>query len=228
MPSRSRPPFPPPQTRNPVMLADGSRHTGTVFLKPVITHPRFDVGDYTYASSFDPPRDWAARLAPHLYAFSPEHLIIGRFCQIAHAATFITSSANHRFDGISSFPFFIFGGGPPQGRASVPAPGPDTVIGHDVWIGQGATVLPGARIGNGVIVGAGAVVGGSVPSYAIVAGNRAEIVRMRFDDATIARLNAVAWWHWPIETIVAHEAQICGGDVAALEAVRPGSRGRGA
>jgi virginiamycin A acetyltransferase len=32
---------------------------------------------------------------------------------------------------------------------------------------------------------------------------------------------AVAWWTWPIDRILAHEAAICGGDVHALEAAAP-------
>ncbi len=211
-------PFAAPNTRFPVPMPDGSRHPGTVFLKAVIDHPRWVIGDYSYASTFDPPEDWAERLAPHLYPFSPERLIIGRFCQIAHEAVFITASANHRYDGFSSFPFAVFGGGPVEGRPSMPDPGRDTVIGNDVWIGQRATLLPGAELGDGVIVGAGAVVGGRVPDYAIVSGNPAKIVRIRFDEATIARLKALAWWNWPIKHILAHEAAIVGADLNALEA----------
>lgn len=82
---------PAPDTVNPVPLPDGSCHTGTVLLKAVIDHPRISVGEYSYASKFDPPADWAARLAPYLYAFSPERLVIGKFCQIADSAVFITS-----------------------------------------------------------------------------------------------------------------------------------------
>jgi virginiamycin A acetyltransferase len=58
--------------------------------------PAHQVGEYTYASAHEPPDDWAARLAPYLYPFSPERLILGSFCQIADGVTFITSSANHR------------------------------------------------------------------------------------------------------------------------------------
>ncbi len=211
--------FPTPDTRHPVALPDGSVHAGTVFLKPVIDHPRIEVGDYSYASAFDPPEDWAARLAPYLFDFSPERLVIGRFCQIADGAVFITASANHRYDGISSFPFAVFGGGPAAGRPSMPGPGPDTIIGNDVWIGQGARLLPGAEIGSGAIVGAGAVVHGKVAPYTIVAGNPARPLRDRFDPATVTRLLRIAWWDWPIETILAHEAAICGGDIDCLERV---------
>ena len=218
-------PFPAPDCAHPLILPDGSRHAGTVFLGAVLSHPRIEAGDYSYAHAFDPPADgagWAARLAPYLYDFSPERLVIGRFCQVADGVRFVTASANHRRDGISTFPFAIFR--PPTGdpAPSMPGPGPDTVIGHDVWLGQGATVLPGARIGSGVIVGAGAVVGGTVPDYAVVAGNPARVVRMRFPPEVVARLLALAWWDWPVAAILAAEAAIAGGDVAALAGAAPG------
>ncbi len=216
--------FPPHDTRYPLVFPDGTAHRGSVFLKAAIDHPRWEIGEYSYASAHEPPEDWAARLAPYLHAASEERLILGRFCQIADGATFITASANHRSDGISTYPFAIFSGFG-ENRPSLPAPGPerfpDTVIGHDVWIGQGARILPGARLGSGAIVGAGAVVRGEVPDYAIVAGNPAQIVRMRFQPEEIATLLDLAWWDWPVDHIMAHEAEICGGDVAALAAVRP-------
>ena len=218
MPAENLRPFPPPHARFPIPLSDGSHHPGTVFLNAVIDHPRMTIGDYSYASTFDPPEDWAARLAPHLYDFSPEKLTIGKFCQIAHRAVFITASANHRHDGFSSFPFAVFGGGPADGRPSMPGPGPDTVIGHDVWIGQQAIILPGARLGDGVIVGAGAVVGGAVPDYAVIAGNPGVVRRMRFAPKTVRRLKRIAWWNWPIEKILSAEAAIVGDDLDALEA----------
>lgn len=212
-------PFPGADTRHPLTLPDGRVHTGTVFLKNAIDHPRIEVGDYTYASAHVPPEDWAVRLAPYLYPGSPERLQIGRFCQIADGVTFITASANHRRDGFSTFPFAVFDGGFEAGRPSLPqAVDPDTVIGHDVWLGQGVRILPGARLGHGVIAGAGAVVAGHVPPYTLVAGNPARPVRTRFDAATIARLLDIAWWDWPIDRILANEAAICGADLAALEA----------
>lgn len=217
MPTR----FPEPTRLHPLTLPDGNVHEGTVFLKPAIDHPRIEVGEYSYASAHHPPPDWASHLAPYLYPVSAERLVIGKFCQIASGVQFITASANHRYDGMSSYPFAIFDGGAGEQRPSLPGPGADTVVGHDVWLGTGAVVLPGARIGNGVIVGAGAVVGGTIPSYAVVAGNPARVVRMRFEAEVIDRLERLAWWDWPIARIVAAEALICGGDIDALEAVAP-------
>ncbi|MBU2992073.1 CatB-related O-acetyltransferase [Octadecabacter sp. 1_MG-2023] len=212
LPPRS---FPSPDTLYPVILPDGTLHKGTVFLNAAITNPNMQVGDYTYASAHVPPQDWAFHLAPYLLPQSPEMLRIGKFCQIADGVTFITSSANHRYDGFSSFPFAVFLD-MDRKRPSMPDAGPDTTIGDDVWIGQGATILPGADIGSGCIIGAKSVVLGRIPPYTIVAGNPAKPVRRRFDDATCAQLLEIAWWDWPIDVIVQNEAAICGGDLKVL------------
>lgn len=210
-------PFPAATTTHPLTLPDGRPHDGAVFLSSVIDHPRIEVGDFSYAFDRDPPEDWAGRLAPYLFPFSEEKLVIGRFCQIANGVRFITASANHRYDGFSSYPFAIFDDPTDATRPSLPKAFPDTEIGNDVWLGDGATVMPGARIGNGVIVGARAVVSGAVPDYAIVAGNPGRIVRMRFSEEVIGRLLDLAWWTWPIERILAAEEAICGADIDLLD-----------
>lgn len=211
MPAR----LPDARRTHPITLPDGSLHRGTVFLNNVIDHPRMEIGDYTYASDFDPPEagGWAARLAPYLFDFAQERLRIGRFCQIAHGVRFVGASANHETRALTSFPFTIFS---PEEMHGYAPDTRDTVVGHDVWLGYGALVCPGARIGNGVFVGAGAVVRGTVPDYAVVAGNPARIVRMRFGAEEIATLNRIAWWDWPQERIAAARHALEAGDVAAL------------
>lgn len=214
-------PFPSPDTFHPITLRDGSPHYGTVFLKAAVDHPRIEVGDYTYMSAHQPlmdPNDIAQRLAPYLWDFAPERLVIGKFCQIAHGVQFITSSANHRSDGLSSFPFLVFGGGW-EGRPSLPEPGGDTVVGNDVWLGTGAMVMPGVTIGDGAIIGAGAVVAKDVAPFTVVAGNPATLVKRRLSESDVQRMQQIAWWDWPIEKILRHEAEICGADLDALEAV---------
>ncbi|MDX0135799.1 antibiotic acetyltransferase [Sinorhizobium meliloti] len=74
-------------------------------------------------------------------------------------------------------------------------------IGNDVWFGASSLVLKGVTIGNGAVIGAGAVVTKDVPPYAIVAGNPAKVLRYRFDDETIARLQAAKWWDRDVSVI---------------------------
>lgn len=205
----------------PMRFPDGRINRGLVHLNRVIDHPNIHIGDFTYASSFDPPQDWAARLAPYTYAGAPEHLRIGRFGQIADGVRIVTASANHPMAGISTYPFAIFDHDRVGDYIDQISELPDTVIGHDVWLGDGAAILPGARIGSGVVVGARAVVAGQVPDYAVVAGNPARVLRMRFAPAEVARLLDLAWWHWPVERIDAATPALAAGDVAALARLAP-------
>jgi|GEM_PF-737629 len=47
------------------------------------------------------------------------------------------------------------------------------------WIGGDAIILPGVIIGKGSVVGAGSVVTKSIPSFSIVVGNPAKIIKKR-------------------------------------------------
>lgn len=64
----------------------------------------------------------------------------------------------------------------------------ECTIGNDVWIGSNVIILQGVHIGNGAVVGAGSVVTHNVPDYAIVVGNPAKILKMRFDKKRIKYL----------------------------------------
>ncbi|HPD93608.1 MAG: CatB-related O-acetyltransferase [Rhodobacter sp.] len=213
--------LPPPLTRHPIVLPDGTALPGTVFLHAVIDHPNISVGDYAYASDFGQVTDWAAHLAPYLYPGAPEHLRIGRFAQIAHGVRFITSSANHPLGGLSAYPFRIYDMATTGPYLAEAATHGDTVVGPDVWLGFEARVLPGVTIGAGAIVAACAVVTRDVPPYAVVAGNPARVVKHRFPPGDIARLLRLAWWDWPVARILAALPAIEGADLAALERLRP-------
>ncbi|MGA9876179.1 MAG: WxcM-like domain-containing protein [Solirubrobacteraceae bacterium] len=52
---------------------------------------------------------------------------------------------------------------------------PSTIVRTKASIGANATILPGIEVGQGAMVGAGAVVTRSVPPYAVVTGNPAQI-----------------------------------------------------
>lgn len=58
---------------------------------------------------------------------------------------------------------------------------PETLIGDDVWIGARVCILAGVKIGRGSIVAMGSVVTKDVPTYSIVGGVPAKLIRPRFD-----------------------------------------------
>lgn len=66
---------------------------------------------------------------------------------------------------------------PPLKRPIV-SKGP-VVIGDNVWIGDKATILPGVTIGDGAVIAANAVVTKDVPSYCVVGGIPAKILKSK-------------------------------------------------
>lgn len=51
------------------------------------------------------------------------------------------------------------------------------IIGNNAWIGANCSILPGVHIGDHVVVGAGSVVTKDIPSYCVVVGNPARIMK---------------------------------------------------
>jgi virginiamycin A acetyltransferase len=191
------------------------------FLKNVITRPNIEVGDFTYYDDPDGPEHFENNVLYH-FPFIGDRLRIGKFCALARGVKFIMNGANHQMDGISTYPFFIFGNG---WEAARPRPGDlpykgDTVIGNDVWIGYDALIMPGVTIGDGAIVSSRSVVTSDVPPYAIVGGNPARTIRERFDADAVQRLLAIAWWNRPVEWITRHLDLIRAADIDALEAAK--------
>ncbi len=189
------------------------------FLKNIIQRPNIEIGDYSYYDDPDGAANFEANVLYH-FPFIGDVLRIGKFCALARGVKFIMNGANHQMSGISTYPFFIFGNG---WESAQPAPGElpckgDTVIGNDVWIGYDALIMAGVTIGDGAIVAARSVVTADVPPYAIVGGNPAQMIRRRFDDDSVRRLRAIAWWDRPAPWISQHLQLIRGGDLDALEA----------
>lgn len=145
-------------------------------------YPMFDIGRGTYGR----PKilEWGEGAT----------LKIGSFCSIS-AGVQIFLGGEHRVDWVTTFPFNILWKeayhitGHPKSKGNVH-------IGNDVWIGREAIIMSGVTIGDGAVIGSRAIVTKAVPPYAIVAGNPARIIRMRFDDKTINRLLEIKWWSW--------------------------------
>jgi phosphonate metabolism protein (transferase hexapeptide repeat family) len=129
---------------------------------------------------------------------------IGRFCSIA--ANVRINALEHPMERLTTHKisyrpneFFKYQGIDNVFRARRQAK--RVGIGHDVWIGHGAVIMPAIQIGHGAVIGANAVVTKNVAPYTIVAGNPARLIRLRFPEEIAARLQRLAWWDWPPETL---------------------------
>ena len=195
--------------------------TQTIYLKPAITDPNIQVGDYTMYNDFvHDPRDFQQNNVLYHYPVNGDKLVIGKFCSIACGAKFLFNSANHTLRSLSTYPFPIFyeewGLEGKDIRQAWDNKG-DIVIGNDVWIGYQAVILAGVTVGDGAIIGSRAVVTRDVPPYTIVGGVPAKPIRKRFDEDTIARLQALRWWDWDQETIRRAIPAIQAGRLSELE-----------
>ena len=126
---------------------------------------------------------------------------IGAYCESANSHVLL--GGEHKNDLIFNLTLGSFGGH----KTLLKERGVDyyrnksrgkTTIGPGVVLSEGVVVISGVTIGAGAVVGAGSVVTKDVPPYAIVAGNPAKIVRMRFPDRDIETLLALAWWNWDL------------------------------
>ncbi|MEU1012446.1 CatB-related O-acetyltransferase [Streptomyces sp. NPDC005890] len=124
-----------------------------VLLKPLVTDPRIEIGEFTYYDDPDGAEEFERRNV--LYAYGPERLVIGRYCALATGTRFLMAGAEHPMLGVSTFPFTMFGGAWAERTldvvTSMPSRG-DTVVGNDVWFGHGVTVMPGVTIGDGAVI----------------------------------------------------------------------------
>lgn len=201
----------PPNTPYPISAID----KGVIWLKNFITNPNIEVGDYTYYHDMKSPEKFEKENVILIYTCK---LIIGKFCQIAHNTKFIMSDANHPMDGFSTFPFMVFVDETKKYNFQIKHKG-DTIVGNDVWFGHDSCIMPGVKIGNGAIIGARTVVTKDVAPYTIVGGNPAKVIRKRFSDDVIEKLEQIQWWNWDIEKIENNIEAIVGQDLNKLMAL---------
>ena len=203
---------------NPSTLYPIEGVTRTVYLKNIINNPQIIVGDYTY---YDDPEDIHnfEKNVLYLFEFMGDKLIIGKFCQLATGVRFIMNGANHAMEGISTYPFKVFGGEWASTDPMRVVSKGDTVIGNDVWIGNNATIMQGVKIGDGAIIGTNSLITKDVEPYTIVGGNPAKEIRKRFDAQTIEFLLKLKWWDWDVKKITDHLGCITSGNISELRKI---------
>ena len=104
------------------------------FIKNVVTAPNITGGDYTYYDDAVDPTGFERNNVLFNYPEFGDHLVIGKFCQIASGTKFIMGPANHRISSATTYPFNVFGGAwtenTPPHMAQLPRKG-DTIIGSE-------------------------------------------------------------------------------------------------
>lgn len=208
------------QEPNPKKIYPRANDFSTIYLKNVITNSNIIVDDFTmYNDFYNDPKDFEKKNVLYHYPINKDKLIIGKFCSIACGAKFIFNSANHTQKSLSTYPFPIFHEEWDSTMNVCEAwdNKGDIVIGNDVWIGFEAVIMSGVHIGDGAIIGTRALVTKDVPSYTIVGGMPAKIIRKRFEDSVIEELLKIQWWNRSTEKISKKLAAIRSGDIAALK-----------
>lgn len=139
-----------------------------------------------------------------------EHIFIGNYCSISDDIRFLIGG-NHYMDFLTDYPMgLVFGSAVDCNSCDFKGVSRNVnknyiIIGHDVWIGHGVTILDGVHIGNGAVVAAGAVVSRDVPAYAVVGGVPARVIRYRFPEELVPKVNGIKWWYWDEEDIIANQ-----------------------
>jgi virginiamycin A acetyltransferase len=163
----------------------------TQFLSELNQYKGWNIGEYTYGNSG----------SPKIIHFGENvRLKVGKFCSFAEDVT-IVLGGYHPTHWLTTYPLNVFLFEEPKPHDGYPAAKGDVVIGSDVWVANGATILSGVTVGNGAIIAANSVVTKDVSPYSIVAGNPAKVIRKRFSDDIIEKLENIKWWDWPVEKI---------------------------
>lgn len=123
---------------------------------------------------------------------------MGRYCAVGDELRVVTS--NHEMHHVSTHfrPAKVIGMPLPI-EAAAPIR-----IGNNVWIGDRVTILPGVTVGDGAVIGAGSVVTRDIPAYAAAAGVPCRVLKARFAPEMIDALQAVPWWDWSDEQLIAN------------------------
>lgn len=142
-------------------------------------------------------------------------VVVGKYSSVGKCK--FVMEADHNTAFASTYPFNELGcnGCAPLNKKDKQMP--DILVGNDVWICDDAVIYGGVTIGDGAVVAGNAVVTKDVPSYAIVAGNPARVVKYRFNEHIIKKMIAVQWWDLPHYLVAADLAPLISDPDAFIE-----------
>ncbi len=162
-----------------IVRAEGGQLTSRTLRRVLRERFGVEAGAYAYGSLLEPGN--ADRLTT-IHPFASIGPNVRRF------------GAAHPTDRVSMHPYWY---NPALGMVGVDSDVERTSceIGADSWIGANVTILPGClRIGIGAVVGAASVVTKDVPDFAIVVGNPAHQIGMRFTEGQRAAILESRYW----------------------------------
>lgn len=138
--------------------------------------------------------------------FIPYNLQIGKYTSIA-SGCFMILDMNHDYLAPCQ--------GRPREVGYIPSKQSlkrrgELIIENDCWIGRDSTIMSGITIHNGAVVAATSTVTKDVPPYAVVGGNPARVLKYRFDEQTIQKLQEIQWWNWDSEKLTAARELLVG------------------
>jgi acetyltransferase-like isoleucine patch superfamily enzyme len=165
-----------------------------------------NIGSYTYGSQNIKIYQWGEN----------KKLYIGKFCSLADNIK-IYLGGNHRVDWITTYPFGLINekifntynvkhNGHPKSNG-------DVVIGNDVWIGNDVTIMSGINISDGAVIAANSHVVKNIEPYSIVGGNPARLIKKRFSEDQIQKLQEIKWWDWENDKINKNLSLICSDNI---------------
>ncbi len=202
---------------------------GRVFETPHLDFPRFLKEGIAYGILEEDTFDVSSRMIyPQVYKTKDEKITLSlgtksciraggtltgkgvitleKFSSFAPDITFnLGANASHNYLNVSTVPLSSLDWAYP--KEFWPSRGTCKVlIGNDVWCGRKSvfkSVNPAKPlvIGDGAVIASNSVVVKSVPPYAIVGGNPAQIIKYRFEPHIIDALLRIKWWDWDIDKI---------------------------
>lgn len=134
-----------------------------------------------------------------------QETVVGKFCALADYMTI--GCDNHDYKMITTHPFWHdtswgimddmnFSDEYRKYEYKDPC-----IIGNDVWIGAGVNICRNVNIGNGCVIGAGAVITKDIEPYSVVVGVPGRVLKKRFNDSVIEKLEKIRWWDLPVAII---------------------------